>query len=526
MWPLRVLLMFSLLNLIEGFSTLIPQVDRDEEHLMEHLFRNYKPQLRPVISKTHNITVKFGISLHQIFDVHEKNQVLKIGLWVRQSWYNPFLVWNASEFGGIRSINVDPKMVWTPDLYLYNNADERDDGAMDRFRTKIVLSDTGQSKWLAPIILSSSCKIDVKYFPFDAQACDFKFGSWTYDGFKLDIIMESDHADTKKFVSNGEWDLVSFHARRNELYYVCCDEPYPDVTYTLKIRRRSMYYYVNIIIPCVLITALSLMSFYLPPDSGERIALVITNLLALTVFMLLVAEILPSSSEVVPLISIYYTCTIIEVGIALVATCIVLKFYFHDPNLSDMSPCVRLVVLGWLARLLRINVKQRKLDFKRRSSCLPKTPSLLDDKDADLSTETTTLFEFPPNGLCLGNGDARRIHPETATAMFSRNHQSSMHPKQEENLKGSHEFHVSSTNAPCCCHCNFQEPMNRMLGSQNALLHSVYRMVRKATHRDSISDQKYEWILAASIIDKVFFMVFLFLLCLSTFVLFAQGSHT
>jgi hypothetical protein len=41
--------------------------------------------------------------------------------------------------------------------------------------------------------------------------------------------------------------------------------------------------------------------------------LVITNLLALTVFMLLVAEIMPSTSEVVPLISIYYTCTIMEV---------------------------------------------------------------------------------------------------------------------------------------------------------------------------------------------------------------------
>ena len=41
----------------------------------------------------------------------------------------------------------------------------------------------------------------------------------------------------------------------------------------------------------------------------------ITNMLALTVFMLLVAGILPETSEVVPLISIYFTCTIIEVRI-------------------------------------------------------------------------------------------------------------------------------------------------------------------------------------------------------------------
>lgn len=86
------------------------------------------------------------------------------------------------------------------------------------------------------------------------QACILKFGSWTYDGFKLDIIQEGPFADTKKFVKNGEWDLVNFPAKRNELYYVCCKEPYPDVTYTLNIRRKSTYYYINIIIPCLVIT--------------------------------------------------------------------------------------------------------------------------------------------------------------------------------------------------------------------------------------------------------------------------------
>jgi len=43
------------------------------------------------------------------------------------------------------------------------------DGALDRFHTKIVVDSDGWCKWLAPIIVSSSCKIDVKYFPFDEQ---------------------------------------------------------------------------------------------------------------------------------------------------------------------------------------------------------------------------------------------------------------------------------------------------------------------------------------------------------------------
>lgn len=64
----------------------------------------------------------------------------------------------------------------------------------------------------------------------------------------------------------------------------------------------------------VYFAVLSLLSFFLPSEAGERITLVITNMLALTVFMLIVADILPATSEVVPLISIYFTSILIEVS--------------------------------------------------------------------------------------------------------------------------------------------------------------------------------------------------------------------
>ena len=56
----------------------------------------------------------------------------------------------------------------------------------------------------------------------------------------------------------------------------------------------------------------------MPPESGERLTLVITNLLALTVFMLLVVEIIPATSETVPLISVYFYGSVFEVSCAVV----------------------------------------------------------------------------------------------------------------------------------------------------------------------------------------------------------------
>lgn len=45
----------------------------------------------------------------------------------------------------------------------------------------------GNVFWPVPTKLQSSCKVDVTYFPFDSQECSLKFGSWTYDGYQVDI---------------------------------------------------------------------------------------------------------------------------------------------------------------------------------------------------------------------------------------------------------------------------------------------------------------------------------------------------
>lgn len=51
--------------------------------------------------------------------------------------------------------------------------------------TKATIYHQGLVEWKPPAIYKSSCEIDVEYFPFDEQTCVLKFGSWTYDGFKV-----------------------------------------------------------------------------------------------------------------------------------------------------------------------------------------------------------------------------------------------------------------------------------------------------------------------------------------------------
>ena len=55
--------------------------------------------------------------------------------------------------------------------------------------------------------------------------------------------------------------------------YECCVEKYPFVMFEIHIVRRTLYFVVNLIFPCILISLMTILGFSLPPDSGEKIGL-------------------------------------------------------------------------------------------------------------------------------------------------------------------------------------------------------------------------------------------------------------
>ena len=139
---------------------------------------------------------------------------------------------------------------------------------------------------------------------------------------------------------------------RNVKFYTCCDEPYLDITFNITMRRKTLFYTVNLIIPCMGISFLTVLVFYLPSDSGEKVSLAISILLSLTVFFLLLAEIIPPTSLVVPLLGKFVLFTMILDTFSICVTVVVLNIHFRSPQTHLMSPWVRRVFIHLLPRLL------------------------------------------------------------------------------------------------------------------------------------------------------------------------------
>ncbi|KAM9403685.1 neuronal acetylcholine receptor subunit alpha-7-like isoform 2-T3 [Salvelinus alpinus] len=320
-----------------------------QRNLLRELLRDYNRMERPVANDSLPLTVRFSYTLLQVMNVDEKNQILTTNAWLQMQWFDHYLQWNQSEYPGVKTLRFTTDQVWIPDILLYNSAHDKFDAT---FKSYVLVNSSGFCEYLPPGIFSSACEVDVRWFPFDVQHCELKFGSWTFDGWLLDLQMQE--ADLSGYMSNGEWELLGVPGDRHEIFYECCTEPYSDVTFVVTLRRRTLFYALNLLVPCVLISSLTLLVFLLPAQSGEKIGLGITILLSQTFFMLLVAEIMPATSDCIPLIGQYFVSTMVTVGMSVVATVVVLQYHHHDPNSGDMPQWVELVLLQWVPWFLRM----------------------------------------------------------------------------------------------------------------------------------------------------------------------------
>ena len=235
-------------------------------------------------------------------------------------------------------------------LHLFYSADGNYEVS---YRSNVVIYSGGRVNWIPPAIYKSSCTIDVEYFPFDEQHCDMKFGSWTFTAQQLNFTfyMNMNSLDVTDYLKSGTWDILDSPAKIEEIPHPGTGDMKTMVIFTVRLRRKTLFYTVNLIIPCVLISFVTVCVFALPADAGEKITLCISILLALVVFLLLISKILPPSLTI-PLVAKYLLFTFVMNIAAIALTVIVINRNYRTPRTHQMPYWVRVVFLNYLPRIL------------------------------------------------------------------------------------------------------------------------------------------------------------------------------
>ncbi|XP_038567150.1 acetylcholine receptor subunit delta-like isoform X2 [Micropterus salmoides] len=265
-------------------------------------------------------------------------------------------------------LRLPTSMVWLPEIVLENNNDAQFQVA---YYSNVLVDSTGLCYWLPPAIFRSSCSINVNYFPFDWQNCTLKFTSLTYNAKEISMLLKTENhltdenkkwevewiiIDPEGFTENGEWEIIHRPAKRNTYKHIPMESnKHQDITFYLIIKRKPLFYIVNIIIPCVLISFLASLVYYLPADSGEKMTLSISVLLAQSVFLLLISQRLPETSMSVPLIVKYLMFIMVLVTVVVLNCVVVLNLHFRTPSTHVMSDWTKRFFLERLPRILRMS---------------------------------------------------------------------------------------------------------------------------------------------------------------------------
>ncbi|CAF4660429.1 unnamed protein product [Rotaria sp. Silwood1] len=260
---LTLLVHTKLVNLVGG---------PDQLRLLKHLLavNEFKPIARPVQNESYTLSVTINLALQQIINFDGKNEAIVISGWMTIKWNDYSLRWKPEEFGNIQTLRIPSTQIWTPDIFLYNTADEKFDTTV---KVNAVVQHNGDILYVPPVLFKSNCPFNIALFPF--------------------------------------------------------------------------------VIPCFLISCMTILGFLLSPDSGEKLTLrelefddkrivlihfkssEITTLLSVVMFSLLLSDILPPSSTAIPIITVYFMCVMILSAVSVVASVLILSL--HNRNSSNYT---------------------------------------------------------------------------------------------------------------------------------------------------------------------------------------------
>ncbi|XP_066576681.1 neuronal acetylcholine receptor subunit alpha-6 [Amia ocellicauda] len=479
---ITLLLLFVFVIMKDCFSS------KGEDRLFRRLFRRYNQFIRPVENVSDPVTVEFEVSISQLVKVDEVNQIMETNLWLRHIWNDYKLKWSPVDYDGIEFIRVPSNKIWRPDIVLYNNAVG---DFLVEDKTKALLKFDGTVTWVPPAIFKSSCPMDITYFPFDYQNCSMKFGSWTYDKAKIDLVLIGSKVNLKDFWESGEWEIIDAPGYKHDIKYNCCEEIYPDITYSFYIRRLPLFYTINLIIPCLLISFLTVLVFYLPSDCGEKVTLCISVLLSLTVFLLVITETIPSTSLVIPLIGEYLLFTMIFVTLSIVITVFVLNVHYRTPMTHTMPVWVRSVFLSILPKIM---LMRRPLDQQTPKSSNKKRKNSASQQGA------MNCLEYGENKLPKDQKKCPCQHPKE--------------PSEPDTSKLSRQLSPQSINTVVA--------FSVVSPEIKQAIESVKYIAENMRSRNKAKEVEDDWKYVAMVIDRIFLWVFVLVCVLGTLGLFLQ----
>ncbi|VDI01899.1 Hypothetical predicted protein [Mytilus galloprovincialis] len=307
----------------------------DVNTLHTDLLKGYNKDIRPPIDQSTTL-INASFSLVSIRDFDEVSGEFAVtGVFIGV-WLDDRLSWNPMDYNMTFTTTIPQDKIWKPTLFLANVIDSLKSIGHDFVSIRLYYY--GLAVWTPPDVIETSCQVDVTYFPYDQQTCKLQFVS--YGSLATEVLMNSatNEAITPYYTEHGTWDLEktatsSYAFSSGSMFEV-----------HITINRRPLFFLVNLIFPVIFLTLLNSFVFLLPAESGERISYAITVLLALAVFMTMISNYLPKTSQTMARLCYFLIGDLVLSSVICILTIFQLRIFYKSDQKYPVPLFLRNIV--------------------------------------------------------------------------------------------------------------------------------------------------------------------------------------
>ncbi|XP_008294207.1 5-hydroxytryptamine receptor 3A-like [Stegastes partitus] len=259
---------------------------------------------RPVQQHSSVTTIYILMRIYAILDMRETDQTFISYMWILLDWENEHISWNPPDFCGLEHLIVPTEFLWVPDLTI-EEMTEKDKAPPSPY---LKIHSYGWVEYRNDQVVVSTCKMHVYKFPFDVQSCNISFKSILHSDNEVKLLFNTNSTQITEWSrrvmrTQYEWLFLNLTANKKTNYMFGLNQT--TIVYVITMKRRSILYVANFLLPVLFFLCLDMASFLISHRGGEKLSFKVTVLLAVTVMQLILNEILPCSSDKIPLIAIY-----------------------------------------------------------------------------------------------------------------------------------------------------------------------------------------------------------------------------
>ncbi|XP_040167055.1 neuronal acetylcholine receptor subunit eat-2-like isoform X1 [Anopheles arabiensis] len=308
--------------------------------LKKDLLKGYDPSIRP--SQHYNVTtVETGITITHV-EINEIKSTLSVYGWMKFKWYDARLAWEPQLNGNVTQLFLNQSAIWQPTL--------------DEKGPLVKVTSNGLLEYTNALQQQSKCTIQWQRWPFDTQQCRMLFSPWAeVDGMEIHVKM------LKYEIAQGTmWTVMNMTLETHTAIDVHETPVHRGTHLVVELKRNSGIYRSTITAPACVLILMNLLSFWLPPNCGEKLILNAINVLITCMFLIHFNEYLSYYTTSTPTVVLFFGQSLYLSGFCLLMT-VVLECVVKSNSKKPLHPALKkLITFELIAMIISTNKTDEK----------------------------------------------------------------------------------------------------------------------------------------------------------------------